>query len=140
MKPFLKTTKADFPGPAPRFDCLEATKNWIGGCQWDDVAEWLRTCHCTICVQEGLREFGLVGYPVEVAYDHFHGEGSYLKELPEDTRLHEERARETYAMGVKAATEALARGGEFPAVVYTGNYEEEFQAGMQSVLDKSTQH
>lgn len=133
-KAFGRTNRSDWPGEAPRFDCIEALKPHIGYACWDDFLRYNSANQCACCTREDLKvAFGVEGFPTEAYYDLIFGQGAYERDLPEHTNGHIAQAY-AHGLAIGATILAGAKSGQAEgSYVYTGlqDFKEDFIAGIE---------
>jgi hypothetical protein len=138
---FPLSSAEDFPGPAKRFDCLEALKPHIGNALWRVVITQLTEMECTVCTRRHLgEEYGVTGFPVEVLHDHVFGQGTFTRKFPVDEERHMKQAYEAgkaagsfvkgLGLPVSAEVIMMADGDPF--------YPDDFRAGMEDASGMRT--
>lgn len=138
-KPFAKTLRSQFPGPAPRFDCLEEVRRHIGEAYWDNVIKGLSDYDCADCFRRGMFSgWGLEEFAVEVLYDHVKGQNAYAAAIDADQRRH---MTEEYERGKEVGTFLKQTGLKADGVLlgdYDGPYPEDFKQGIEEACGLPT--
>lgn len=74
----MKTTIDYSNSPAKNFDALEDIKEYLGG-RYDEIAQEMKKIRRVDHFAFYCDLAGISGFPVQAWYDHFWGEGAYMK-------------------------------------------------------------
>lgn len=74
----MKTTIDYAKSPAPAFDAVEDIKDYLGD-RYDKIAHEMGRIHDPELFGLFCDFAGISGFPVGAWYDHFHGQGAWIK-------------------------------------------------------------